>query len=73
MAFLGTILGALVAFPLSFLSAKTINRMGWLRFGPRRGFDTIRAFETLILALIFIRAFGLGPLAGVLAIAVGQG
>lgn len=72
MAFLGTILGALVAFPLSFLGAKTINRMGWLRFGLRRGFDAIRAFETLILALIFIRAFGLGPLAGVLAIAVGE-
>lgn len=72
MAFLGTLLGALVAFPLSFLGARTINRMGWLRFGLRRGFDVIRAFETLILALIFIRAFGLGPLAGVLAIAVGE-
>jgi phosphonate transport system permease protein len=32
----------------------------------------IRALETLILALVFIRAFGLGPLAGVLAIAVGE-
>lgn len=72
MAFLGTLLGALVAFPLSFLGAKTINRLPLLRFGVRRGFDVIRAFETLILALIFIRAFGLGPLAGVLAIAVGE-
>lgn len=72
MAFLGTLLGALVAFPLSFLGAKNINRLPILRFGVRRGFDIIRAFETLILALIFIRAFGLGPLAGVLAIAVGE-
>lgn len=72
MAFLGTALGALVAFPLSFLGARTLNRLPWLRFGVRRGFDVIRAFETLILALIFIRAFGLGPLAGVLAIAVGE-
>lgn len=72
MAFLGTFLGALVAFPLSFLGARTINRMGWPRFCLRRGFDVIRAFETLILALIFIRAFGLGPLAGVLAIAVSE-
>ena len=72
MAFLGTLLGAVIAFPLSFLGAKTINRLPILRFGVRRGFDVIRSFETLILALIFIRAFGLGPLAGVLAIAVGE-
>jgi phosphonate transport system permease protein len=72
MAFLGTLLGALVAFPLSFLGAKNINRIPILRFTLRRGFDMIRALETLILALVFIRAFGLGPLAGVLAIAVGE-
>jgi phosphonate transport system permease protein len=72
MAFLGTLLGALIAFPLSFLGARNINRLPIFRFAVRRGFDFIRAFETLILALIFIRAFGLGPLAGVLAIAVGE-
>ena len=72
MAFLGTVLGAIVAFPLSFLGAKNINRLNFLRLGVRRGYDVIRAFETLILALIFIRAFGLGPLAGILAIAVSE-
>lgn len=72
MAFLGSLLGALFAFPLCFLGAKNITRLPFLRFTVRRGFDIIRAFETLILALIFIRAFGLGPLAGVLAIAVGE-
>ena len=72
MAFLGTVLGAILAFPLSFLGAKNINRVFWLRQGTRRIYDVIRAFETLILALIFIRAFGLGPLAGILAIAVSE-
>ena len=72
MAFMGTLLGAIVAFPLSFLGAKNINRIFWLRQGARRFYDVIRAFETLILALIFIRAFGLGPLAGILAIAVSE-
>ena len=72
MAFMGTVLGAVVAFPLSFLGAKNINRIFWLRQGSRRVYDVIRAFETLILALIFIRAFGLGPLAGILAIAVSE-
>ncbi len=72
MAFMGTLLGAIVAFPLSFLGAKNVNRIFWLRQGTRRFYDLIRAFETLILALIFIRAFGLGPLAGILAIAVSE-
>ena len=72
IAFLGTFIGALVAFPVSFLGAKNINRLSFLRLGVRRGYDVIRAFETLILALIFIRAFGLGPLPGVLAIAVSE-
>ena len=72
IAFLGTLLGAVFAFPVSFLGAKNINRLNWLRLGTRRGYDIIRAFETLILALIFIRAFGLGPLPGILAIAVSE-
>lgn len=72
IAFLGTLLGAIVAFPLSFLGAKNINRLTFLRQSTRRGYDIIRAFETLILALIFIRAFGLGPLPGILAIAVSE-
>ncbi|MEO1638703.1 MAG: phosphonate ABC transporter, permease protein PhnE [Pseudomonadota bacterium] len=72
IAFLGTVLGAVFAFPLSFLGAKNINRLNFLRLSTRRGYDMIRAFETLILALIFIRAFGLGPLPGILAIAVSE-
>lgn len=72
MAFLGTVLGAIAAFPLSFLGARNINGSWPLRLTVRRGFDVIRSFETLILALIFIRAFGLGPLPGVLAIAVSE-
>lgn len=72
MAFLGTLLGTLFAFPLAFLGAKNINRIFWFRMSVRRGYDVVRAVETLILALIFIRAFGLGPLAGILAIAVSE-
>lgn len=72
MAFMGTLLGTLIAFPLGFLGAKNILPLGWLRLTSRRGFDTLRAVDQLILALIFIRAFGLGPLAGILAIAVSE-
>ncbi|MEM9631247.1 MAG: phosphonate ABC transporter, permease protein PhnE [Pseudomonadota bacterium] len=72
MAFMGTLLGAVVAFPLAFLGAKNIMPLPWLRLSARRGFDALRAVEQIILALIFIRAFGLGPLAGILAIAVSE-
>lgn len=72
MAFMGTLLGAVVAFPLAFLGAKNIMPVSWLRLSARRGFDALRAVEQIILALIFIRAFGLGPLAGILAIAVSE-
>lgn len=72
MAFLGTLLGAVVAFPLAFIGAKNIFPFNLLRLLSRRGFDALRAVEQLILALIFIRAFGLGPLAGILAIAVSE-
>lgn len=72
MSFLGTLLGAIVAFPLAFLGAKNIMPLGWLRLSARRGFDALRAIEQIVLALIFIRAFGLGPLPGVFAIAVSE-
>lgn len=70
MAFLGTILAAAAAVPLGFLGARTILRLEFLRLGVRRGFDILRAFEQLVIALILIRAFGLGPFAGILAIAI---
>ncbi len=72
MAFLGTVLGAALAFPLGWMGAKNILPLSFIRVPTRRGFDFIRAFETLILAMIFIRAFGLGPLAGILAITVSE-
>jgi len=72
MAFLGTLLGAVVGLPVALLGAKNIMPLNWLRLFSRRGFDALRAVEQIILALIFIRAFGLGPLAGIFAIAVSE-
>ena len=70
MAFLGTLLAALAAVPLGFLGARNIVP-GWLlHFGVRRFFDGIRGVDQLIWALIFVSAVGLGPFAGILAIAV---
>jgi phosphonate transport system permease protein len=68
MAFLGTFMAALVAVPLGFLGARNIVTVTLLRFSVRRLFDGIRGVDQLIWALAYVRAVGLGPLAGVLAI-----
>ena len=68
IAFLGTLLAALIAFPLGFLAARGVVR-GWLlRALTRRFSDSLRGVDTLIWALIWINVVGLGPFAGVLAI-----
>jgi len=70
MAFLGTLLGAVFAFPLGFCASKNMVRFRPAQFGMRRFADLLRAFDYLIWALIFVRAIGLGPLAGIMAIAI---
>lgn len=68
MAFIGTLIAALLAVPLGFMGAKTVVTNPILHFALRRVFDAFRATPSLIWALIFIRAVGLGPMAGVLAL-----
>ncbi len=70
MAFLGTLMGAALAFPLSFFASRNMTRSRPLQFGTRRFADLLRSFDYLIWALIFVRAIGLGPLAGIMAIAI---
>jgi phosphonate transport system permease protein len=69
MAVLGTFTAAFVGLPLAFLAARNFTPSGTLRFIVRRVFDFLRGIDMLIWSLIFIRAFGLGPLTGALAIA----
>jgi phosphonate transport system permease protein len=60
----------LLALPVSLLAARNVIPSAWLRFPVRRSLDTIRGIDTLIWALVWINVVGLGPFAGVLAIAV---
>ncbi|MCA3564396.1 MAG: phosphonate ABC transporter, permease protein PhnE [Methylocystis sp.] len=68
IAFLGTLLAAVLSFPLGFFAARNTMANGIVRFMTRRFSDTIRGVDTLIWALIWINVVGLGPFAGVLAI-----
>jgi phosphonate transport system permease protein len=70
IALLGTTLAAVAALPFSLLAARNIIPSAWLRFPVRRVFDSIRGVDTLIWALVWINVVGLGPFAGVLAIAL---
>ena len=69
MAVLGTFTAAFVGLPLAFLAAANFAPSMVVRFFVRRLFDFLRGIDMLIWSLIFIRAFGLGPLTGALAIA----
>lgn len=67
MAIVGTLCAALIALPLAFAAAYNVNPLKGVRFGVKRLFDSLRAVDHLIWSLIFIRAFGLGPLSGIFA------
>ncbi|TCL71953.1 phosphonate ABC transporter, permease protein PhnE [Rhizobium sp. BK251] len=64
MAFLGTLLGALAAFPLAFIAARNITPNRFFNQLLKRFFDFLRSVDMLIWALFLTRAFGPGPLAG---------
>ncbi|HEY4250122.1 MAG TPA: phosphonate ABC transporter, permease protein PhnE [Roseomonas sp.] len=70
MAFLGTFLASLLALPLSLLGAGNVVGSALLRFSARRFYDGLRGIDTLIWALIFVSAVGMGPFAGLLALAL---
>jgi phosphonate transport system permease protein len=70
MAYVGTLLGAVGAFGLSFLAAANVGPGRWLRFAVRRVCELCRTVPLLVFALLFVIAFGLGPMAGVLAVII---
>jgi len=70
MAFLGTFLASVGALFAGFLGARNTMPSHIVRHAVRRVFDVLRGVDQLVWALVFVRAVGLGPLAGVLAILI---
>src|SRR5258708_2755286 len=70
ISYVGTLMGAVLAFALNFFAAQNTSPGPWLRFTVRRLLEFARTVPGIVFALIFVIAFGLGPMAGVLAIAI---
>lgn len=70
MGYVGTLMGAVTAFVLCFLASWTTCRNACTRFAARRFLEFCRTVPTIVFALVFVVAFGLGPLPGVLALAI---
>ncbi|KRR19035.1 phosphonate ABC transporter permease [Bradyrhizobium lablabi] len=70
ISYVGTMIGAVLAFALNFFAAQNTSPAPWLRFATRRLLEFARTVPGIVFALIFVIAFGLGPMAGVLAIAI---
>ncbi|WFU82286.1 phosphonate ABC transporter, permease protein PhnE [Bradyrhizobium sp. CIAT3101] len=70
ISYVGTLIGATFAFVLNFFAAENTSPGPWLRFVVRRLLEFARTVPGIVFALIFVIAFGLGPMAGVLAIAI---
>jgi phosphonate transport system permease protein len=70
ISYVGTVSGAVLAFALNFLAAENTAPAAWLRFAVKRLMEFCRTVPDIVFALIFVIAFGLGPMAGVLAITI---
>jgi len=70
MAYLGTLLGATAAFVLCFMASQNLTKSKGVVFFTRRLLEFCRTVPELVFALIFVVAFSLGPLPGILALAI---
>jgi phosphonate ABC transporter permease subunit PhnE len=73
-ALLATTLGALAALPFSFLAARNLasdqSGLAWAYNATRMLFNLLRSIEALLYVAIFVFWVGIGPFAGMLALAV---
>jgi phosphonate ABC transporter permease subunit PhnE len=69
IAVVGTAVAALLALPVGFAAARNAAPP-WLFYGARSLLNAFRAVDTLVYALFFVAAVGLGPFPGVLAVVV---
>ncbi len=70
MAWLATVLGTVIGGFLSFFAARNLAGHYMIYWTTRRVLEIARTVPDIVWALMFVIAFGIGPLAGILAITV---
>jgi phosphonate transport system permease protein len=70
VAIWGTILGVVLALPICVFAARNLSPHPAVFHFTRQILNLMRGINEIILALIFVAAIGLGPFAGVLALAI---
>lgn len=70
IGFLATVFGFIGGLALSFPAARNLSPAPWVFWITRRLLEIARTVPDLVWALIFVFCFGVGPMAGVLAIAL---
>lgn len=71
IAVVATLFGIFCGFWASLLASKNLSPSPVIYWLTRRSLEVIRTLPDLIVALILVAAFGVGPLPGVIAIALG--
>ena len=69
IALWGTALAVLLAIPLGLLGARNVSPP-WIQLPARRVMDALRSVPDLVIGTLFVVAVGLGPFAGVMALAL---
>lgn len=70
MAIIATVMGFTAAFVLCFPATGTLMPLRAVVFFIRRLLEILRTVPQVVLAFIFVWPFGIGPLAGILAIGI---
>jgi phosphonate transport system permease protein len=70
MTCVGTVTGGVAAFASYFLASPNLTPSRTAKLRGRRALEFCRTVPGVVFALMFVVAFGLGPLARVLAIAI---
>lgn len=70
MAITASLLGTAGALALCFAGSRNLIKNSWIYFFARRFMEICRGVPEILIALVFVFAFGIGPLAGILAIAI---
>lgn len=70
IATVATTVATIIAFPLSILISRNVMPWPWLGLPVRMLINMFRGIDTVVFAILFVAAVGLGPFAGVLGMII---